>query len=116
MTWRASLLSKIPLVMQRYGLDVSSVAAALGISLVLYNQKFEGVEFPIFLVAVALTVWYAGVGPGILALILASLAFNYYFTEPRYTFYVNRSDFPYYVVFILFALLITWFAVVRRRV
>ena len=47
---------------------------------------------------------------------MASLAFNYYFTEPRYTFYVNRSDLPYYVVFILFALLITWFAVVRRRV
>lgn len=77
MTWRTFLLSKIPAGVQRYGLAPSSVAAALGISLFLYNQKFTGIEFPIFLVAVAVTVWYAGVGPGILALILASLAFNY---------------------------------------
>src|SRR5262249_1319020 len=61
-------------------------------------------------------VWYVGVGPAIVALALASLAFNYYFTEPRYTFYVTREDIPYYLVFILFALLITWFAAIRRRV
>jgi PAS domain S-box-containing protein len=116
MTRVEPFLAKIPLGLQRYGLALSSVAVALGLSLFLYNNKFEGVEFPIFLIAVAVTVWYAGVGPAIVALVLASLAFNYYFTEPRYTFYINRSDFPYYVVFILFALLITWFAAVRRRV
>lgn len=86
MTQAKRFLPRIPLLLQRYGLAVSSVAAALGISLFLYNQKFEGVESPLFLIAVAVTVWYAGVGPAILALILAALAFNYYFTEPRYTF------------------------------
>lgn len=116
MTRANVFLSKIPLVLQRYGLAVSSVAGALVLSVFLYNRKFEGVEFPLFLIAIALTVWYAGVGPGILAVVLASLTFNYYFTEPRYTFYVNRSDFPYYIIFVLFALLITWFAAVRRRV
>jgi PAS domain S-box-containing protein len=114
---RANLfLPKIPLVLQRYGLAISSVAVAFGISFSLYNNKFEGVEFPVFLIAVAVTVWYAGLGPAIVALVLASLTFNYFFTEPRFTFYVNRADFPYYVVFILFALLITWFAAIRRRV
>src|SRR5262249_232482 len=66
--------------------------------------------------AITVTVWYAGVGPAIMALVLASLAFNYYFTEPRHTFYIDTSDIPYYAVFIVFALLITWFATVRRRV
>jgi len=116
MTQAKPLLAKVPLVVQRYGLAVLSVAVALGISLFLYNHRFEGVEFPLFLVALALTVWYAGTGPAVVALILAALTFNYYFTEPRYTFYVDRSDIPYYVVFILFALLITWFAAIRRRV
>ena len=116
MTRAKSILAKIPLGLQRYGLAVSSVAVALGLSLVLYANKFEGVEFPLFLIAVAVTVWYAGIGPGILAVVLASLTFNYYFTEPRYTFYISRADFPYYVVFVVFALLITWFAAVRRRV
>ena len=90
---RANLfLPKIPLVLQRYGLAISSVAVAFGISLSLYNNKFEGIEFPVFLIAVAVTVWYAGVGPAIVALVLASLTFNYFFTEPRFTFYVNRAD------------------------
>ena len=115
MMWPKSLLPKIPVVVERYGLAVLSVAAALAFSLFLYNHKFEGIVFP-FLIAVAVTVWYAGVGPGILALVLASLSFNYYFVEPRYTFYINRSDLPYYVLFVFFTLLITLFAAVRRRV
>jgi PAS domain S-box-containing protein len=74
------------------------------------------VEFPLFLFAIAVSVWYAGLWPGVLAVVLSSLAFNYYFTEPLYTFYVARVDLPYYVVFILFALLLTWFSTIRRRV
>ena len=116
MTQGQRLLSKIPSAVQRYGLAILSVAIALGLSRFLFSYKIEGVEFPVFLVAITVTVWYAGVGPAIVALILASLAFNYYFTEPYYTFYVTRADLPYYVVFILFALLITWFSAIRRRV
>ena len=116
MTPTKPLLPKIPLGVQRYGLAVSSVALALGIALLLSSHGVQNVEFPVFLIAIALTVWYAGVGPAILALVSASLAFNYYFTEPRHTFYVDTSDVAYYVVFIIFALLITWFAAVRRRV
>ena len=106
----------IPLGIQKYGLAVSSVAIALVFSLFLSSHNIQGVEFPIFLISVTLTVWYAGVGPAIVTLVLASLAFNYYFTEPRHTFYVDTSDIPYYSVFIVFTLLITWFAAVRRRV
>ncbi len=73
-------------------------------------------EFPLFLFAIAVSVWYAGLWPGVLAVVLSSLAFNYYFTEPLYTFYVARVDLPYYVVFILFASLLTWFSTIRRRV
>ena len=116
MTPTKPLLPKIPLGVQRYGLAASSVALALGIALLLSSHSIQNVEFPVFLIAIALTVWYAGVGPAILALVSASLAFNYYFTEPRHTFYVDSSDIAYYVVFIVFALLITWFAAVRRRV
>jgi PAS domain S-box-containing protein len=93
-----------------------SVGTALGISLFLFSRGIRGVEFPTFLLAIAVTVWYAGGGPGACAVVLASLAFNYYFTEPRYTFYVSWADLPFYVTFVLFALLLAWFAAVRRRV
>jgi len=100
----------------RYGLAVGSVALALGLALLLERSNFRGVEFPLFLFAIAVSVWYAGLWPGVLAVVLSSLAFNYYFTEPLYTFYVARVDVPYYVVFILFASLLTWFSTIRRRV
>ena len=116
MTQETHLSSKIRSILLRYGLAVVSVATALGINLFLFNRKIEGVEFPIFLIAIALTVWYAGVKPAILALVLSTLAFDYYFTAPYYSFYLTWADVPYYVVFIVFALLITWFSAVRRRV
>ena len=110
------LLPRIPAAVQRYGLAVLSVAIALGTALLLQLYSFRGVEFPLFLFAIALTVWYAGVGPGVLAVILSSLAFDYFFTEPRYSLYVTTSEFPYYILFILFAILLAWFSAVRRRV
>jgi len=113
-TQETHLSSKIRSILLRYGLAVVSVATALGINLFLFNRKIEGVEFPIFLIAIALTVWYAGVKPAILALVLSTLAFDYYFTAPYYSFYLNWADVPYYAVFIVFALLITWFSAVRR--
>jgi PAS domain S-box-containing protein len=100
----------------RYGLAAGSVALALGLALLLERYNFRGVEFPLFLFAIAVSVWYADLWPGVLAVVLSSLAFNYFFTEPRYTLYVSRIDLPYYVVFVLFASLLTWFSTIRRRV
>jgi K+-sensing histidine kinase KdpD len=76
----------------RYGLAVGSVALALGLALFLERYNFRGVEFPLFLFAIAVSVWYAGLWPGVLAVVLSSLAFNYFFTEPLYTLYVSRID------------------------
>jgi PAS domain S-box-containing protein len=109
-------LARIPAALQRYGLAVVSVGAALGIALLLGQYRFRGVEFPLFLFAIALSVWYAGIGPGIVAVLLSSVAFDFFFTEPLYTLYVRTSEVPYYILFILFASLLAWFSALRRRV
>ena len=116
MAQQKHIILKDPLPILRYGLAVGSVALALGMALLLQRFNFRGVEFPLFLFAIAISVWYAGLWPGVLAVVLSSLAFNYYFTEPLYTFYVARVDIPYYAVFLLFASLLTWFSTIRRRV
>jgi PAS domain S-box-containing protein len=100
----------------RYGLVAVSVAGAIAMALLLEHFGFRGVEFPLFLFAIAITVWYGGNGPGALAVVASSLAFNYFFTEPRFSFYVRRLDLPYYAVFVLFASLLAWFSSIRRRV
>jgi light-regulated signal transduction histidine kinase (bacteriophytochrome) len=93
-----------------------SVAVALGAALLLNRYDVREVEFPLFLFAIAVSAWYAGPAPGILTLVLSSLAFNYFYTEPLYSLYVARADVPYLVVFVLFASLLAWFSTVRRRV
>jgi signal transduction histidine kinase len=117
---RSFELAKSPPVFQRaafgYTLAVFSVAAALAVALLMVRYDFRGVEFPLLLFAVAVTVWYADLGPGILSVVISSLVFDYFFTEPLHSFYVTRSELPYYLVFLLFASLVAFFAAVRRRV
>src|SRR6202521_1377489 len=99
----------------RYGLAATSFAVALGLALLAQRYSFHNVEVPLFLFAVAVTAWYAGPGPAALAVVLSIAFFDYFFTEPRYTFYVTSSDIPYLIVFISFALLVAWFSAIRRR-
>jgi PAS domain S-box-containing protein len=100
----------------RYSLAVASIAIALGLALLAHSYEFRYVEVPLFLLAVTLTAWYAGSGPASLAVALAILFFDYFFTEPRHSFYVTASEIPYLVVFIGFAALVAWFSAIRRRV
>src|ERR1700738_5147019 len=99
----------------RYGLAALSVSVALGGSLLLERFQFHNVADPLFLFAIAVTVWYAGIGPAILAVLLSGLADTYFFIEPIYSLYITRDDIPHFVIFVLFASLLTGFAAVRRR-
>src|ERR1700687_6343616 len=99
----------------RYGLAVFSVSVALGGSLLLERFQFRNVADPLFLFAIAIAVWYAGIGPAILAVVLSGLANTYFFIEPIYTFYITRDDLPHFLIFVLFASLLTGFAAIRRR-
>jgi len=105
-----------PLPVLRYGIAAASFAIALGLAVLAQRYGFQNVEAPLFLFAVAVTAWYAGPGPAALAVVLSIALFDYFFMEPRYTFYVRSSDIPYLIVFISFALLVAWFSAVRRRV
>ena len=100
----------------RYGFAVLSVAVALGLGFLAGQYQVPDVQFTLFLVAFALTTWYAGLQAGIVAFVLGSLAFNYFFTPPLHTLALTREDLAYYVVFLLFGLLLAWFSAVRRRV
>jgi PAS domain S-box-containing protein len=100
----------------RYGFAVASFTVALGLALLAQRYGFRNVADPLFLMAIAIAVWYAGTGPAILAVVLSSLADAYFFIEPIYSFYITREDLPHFVIFVLFASLLTGFAAVRRRI
>lgn len=104
-----------PAAIRRYGLAIFSVAVALGVALLLGRYNFHGAADPLFLCAIAITVWFAGAGPAILAVVLSGMLDEYFFIEPIYSFYISRSEIPHFITFILFASLLTWFSAVRLR-
>ena len=93
----------------RYGLALVSVAAAAGLTrLFLYFHL--PLAFNAFaLTAIAVTFWYSGTKPGILAAVLSALVRSYIF-DPEIN---SISHVLYDLVFLVFALLMT--AVTRAR-
>jgi K+-sensing histidine kinase KdpD len=99
----------------RYGFSVVSVAIALGVAVALQRYGFREVELPVLTLAIALTTWYAGAGPSVLAVLLSSTSFDYFFTEPLYSIDISREDLPYYLIFVAWAAIVASFSAVRRR-
>ncbi|MBD1845543.1 PAS domain S-box protein [Cyanobacteria bacterium FACHB-63] len=78
-TQQNSLLSQIA----EYSVTIASVALALGITLAL-NPYLAPTPTPLFFAAIMLSAWYGGLGPGIAATVLSTLAINYFLVEPIY--------------------------------
>ena len=105
--WRLELQSRRAVL--KYGLAVVVVSMGLAVALLLDHYNFIGVADPLFLFSIALTVWFAGPGPGLLAVVLSGLALTYFFIEPIYSLAIRPAEFPHFVIFLLFALLISRF-------
>ena len=102
--------------LQRYSFAVLSVAVALGPALLLDHFGFRDATVPLFVCASAISSWYGGPGPAVLAVVLSSLVFDYFLVPPLYTLYIAPEELPYFVIFALFTLLVSWFARIRCRV
>jgi len=103
---------KLVAVTLRYGIAVLLVTIALGSTLLL--RKFELRE-SLFLMAIAVTVWFGGMGPGLLAIVLSILSIDYVFLSAGRGISVNLSHLPYLILFTLFALFISWLSASRRH-
>jgi PAS domain S-box-containing protein len=97
----------------RYGLAVLSVAFATAVTFPL--QSF-GVKVSLYFPAVLLSTWFAGAGPGVLAVLLSAFAINFFFTEPFFEFDFTLRDLPTTLAFLFSALLISSWSNARKRV
>ncbi len=93
----------------RYGFSVVCVAVALGAALACRRYDFPPMESPLFDLAIVVTAWYAGIGPSVLAVLLSTACFDYFFAEPIYSFEVSREELPHFFVFVAFASITAWF-------
>jgi signal transduction histidine kinase len=100
----------------RYGLAIAGVAIALGLALALQSLQFREVAVPVLTIAIALITWYLGTGPSVVAVLLSTSLFDYFFIAPLYTLAISSEDLPYFFIFVAWALLVASFSAVRRRV
>src|SRR6201991_5007618 len=114
MAYRAPSWPTPMLTILRYGIAVLSVAIGIGLDFFLLRH-FDAKLTP-FLFAVAVTVWYAGTGPGVLAIVLSVLSLNYFFLQPSFSFNpISYADLVYLAFCAFCALAVSWVSAVRRR-
>ena len=87
-------------VTKRYGLSVVLVLSALLVKLLVRPETLVG---PVFLLAVLLSAWLGGMGPGLIAALVATLTTDYFFLPPKYTLRFNRAELPELLAFFVSA-------------
>jgi PAS domain-containing protein len=110
-----SVTQRVPRAVWQYGLAVVSVAVALVITDAL--ERYTTLRTPLFYVAVIVSAWVGGLGPGLLAVGFSTLAVDYYYA-PRVQAVaaaVSTDGRPFILLFLLSALLGCWITVQRRR-
>jgi len=89
------------------------VGAALGI--VLFTAPYLPYPFLfLFLIAVMVAGWFGGIGPGLFAVLLSTIAVDYFFMRPTRALSIYAEDLPYFIAFVISALLAGWLSSARR--
>lgn len=91
----------------RYSVAILAVVLALLLTQLLL-WRFEPSIYPLFFAAVMFSSWYGGIGPGLLATVLAALACAYFFIPPLYSLTISSfNSIVGLFQFVLVALLIS---------
>ena len=96
-----------------YALAVLSVSLALVIAR-WPPLRLETAPVSLFLGAIMITAWYGGIGPGLFATALSSLAFDYYFLPPIHSLVAKPGEIPRLIVFTLSAVFVGALSAAQR--
>ena len=96
----------------RYGLAVITVAAALVITRFL--ERYTDIT-PLFYAAVVISAWFGGMGPGLVAVALATMAIDYYLVPPLYTLRPDLKQISFLIGFGFLAILTSWMSAKRKQ-
>src|SRR6267143_7063117 len=96
----------------RYGTAVISVMLAFGTALSLRHYDLPSPFTSFSFAAIAVTFWYAGTGPGLLALLLSYLTSRH---VPVPVHIDGSSAEPYLIIYGIFGVFVGWFSASRHR-
>lgn len=101
-------------IIRQYGLALSLVAAALLASLAL-QPLFPHPFLFLFFAAIVASAWFAGMIPGLFAVLVSTFAVDYFFVPPLYSFAVKATEVTYFAAFVVCSLVASWVSASKKR-
>ena len=98
----------------RYGVPSFCVAVALA-STILVQRFFPYPFLFLFFAAVVVSAWFGGTTAGLFAVLLSTLAVDYFFVPPFYSFAVNATEMAYFIAFVLCAFVASGISSFKRN-
>lgn len=77
-------VSSIPQRGKEYGVAIGTTLLAFLLRLSLDSYLNDRLAYAAFLIAIAVTTWYGGIGPSLVAVVFGGLIANWVFLHPRY--------------------------------
>ena len=95
---------------------VITTVIALGLTSI-FQGELQRVIFVLFFVSVSLTAWIGGLGPSVLATILAVVGVDYFFISPTRSLRIgHRDDIAPLLAFAAVSIFISWLAESQRKI
>ena len=100
-------------IIRQYGIAFSLVSVALLFTLLL-RPLFPYPFFFLFFPAIMAAAWCGGPASGLFAVLLSTIAVDYFLVPPLHSFAVNATDVTYFIAFVLCSLAASWVSSVRK--
>jgi len=101
-------------LIRRYSIALLFVAAAF-VSTLLVQRFFPYPFLFLFFAAVMASAWFGEIGPGLFAVVISTLAVDYFFVPPLFSFAINATDSAYFAAFVICAVVASWVSSSKRR-
>ncbi|MGE0822404.1 MAG: PAS domain S-box protein [Candidatus Binatia bacterium] len=108
------MLNQEPTHLTRYGFAVVVTILAMVLTQGFQPWLYPSV-FPLFFAAVMLSAWFGGLGPGLLATLVAATSIDFFLLPPHSTRYLEVSHLVRISTFVLVALLTSSLTAARKR-
>jgi PAS domain S-box-containing protein len=108
------MLKNTLLALRRYCIAALFVLVALLVTLALW-PAVQLTPFVLFFVAILASAWYGGLWTGLMAAVLAAMAYDFFFIPPVYTWATSISDAMRMGLFMLVSILISLVSAARKQ-
>jgi len=101
-------------VIRHNAIALVCVGTAL-VSTLLLQHLFPYPFLFLFFAAVMASAWFGGTASGLFAVLLSTLAVDYFFVPPFHSFVINATDSAYFIAFIICTAVASWVSSSKRK-